>query len=158
MKKTIKRDLNLGSVAEQLVFNILKDAGFIPVLNKDKATRAFWDIEIECGTKFEVKYDLYSKRSGNIAIEFFNSKLSKPSGIGCTKANFWVQVIPGDNGDECWMCPVPKLISFCSQITPLKVISSGGDDNSSMYLYKKDTILEVFTKTDLSNIKKVIGK
>lgn len=152
-KKSIGRDLSLGSLAEQKVIKILTDSGVECCKNNDKTTRSFWDIETKEGLKFEVKYDLYSSRSGNIAIEFFNPKSQKPSGLGCTQADFWAHVLPGD---ECWICRVAELKKFCEETKPLKVVT-GGDDNSSMYIFKKDVILAVFTKVDENNIKNVIG-
>jgi hypothetical protein len=153
-KNNFCRDVSAGSIAEEKLKKILQDSGIESKKNEDKDTRAYWDLETSNGIKFEVKYDLYSKRSGNIAIEFWNPKKGTGSGLTSTQADYWAQVLPDD---EVWIAPVLELKKFCEENKPLKTIAAGGDDNSSMYLYRKEDILDVvFKKVDVGNIKDFI--
>ncbi len=156
-KNNINRDLAIGSIGEQLLINILTKTGMNPVKNTDKSKLKYFDIKATLKDKeisFEVKYDLYSTKSGNVAIEFFNPKTCKSSGLTATKADFWVHTFP-DN--EVWLAKISSLINFCSTTNPLRVVSAGGDDNSSMYLYKKDLILSTaFVRIDESNVVSVL--
>jgi hypothetical protein len=159
MKKFLK-DLDSGKKGENLLLQLLNSAGYQASANESrkKLNLDGWDIQVQqerCPLYFEVKYDLYSARSGNVAVEFFNPKIGKLSGITATKAHLWVFVFPDSS---IWMSCVNKLKNFCSTTPPLKVIAAGGDDNSSMYIYKKDIILPaIFTKVDQNNIKNFLG-
>lgn len=152
--KNFLRDLEIGSKGEVLLIEILDKAQIKSEKNKEKKSLQHWDIHTENGIKFEVKYDLYSARSGNIAIEFFNPKIGKQSGIGATQAHFWIHVLP-DN--SVWLASVKNLKKFVSETKPLKTIAAGGDDNSSMHLYKKDLILgTVFVRLDETNVVQIL--
>jgi hypothetical protein len=94
----------------------------------------------------EVKFDLYAARSGNIAIEFYNPKKGKPSGIGITKADLWFQVIPPLN---VWVTTVKRLKQYLEEKKPHKIVSCGGDDNASLFLYRKEKIFaDIFQRID----------
>lgn len=155
--KNFVRDRGLGAKGEELLISILTKSGFIATKNTTKSDMLYWDIRAkhEKGeVTFEVKYDLYSARSGNIAIEYYNPKSAKPSGLNATKANFWVQVLPDETA---WLAPLETLRKFCAETKPFKNIVAGGDDNSSMFIYQKDLILPaVFVKINESNISDTI--
>lgn len=155
--KSITRDLSIGSIGEQLLIKILTANAMNPVKNVDKAQLKYFDVKADLKGRellFEVKYDLYSARSGNVAIEFYNPKSCINSGITATKADFWVHTFPGE---EIWLAKTSNLIAFCAKAKPVKIITAGGDDNSSMYLYKKDLILsDTFVKIDEANIINVL--
>ena len=117
--------------------NDIKDISNIKI-NKDKL------FDISCDYKnstytFEVKYDLMATKTGNIAIEYFNPKLNKESGILATQADFWVTIL--HNPTEIFISPVKILKKFLDNIPPCRIITIGGDNNSSMMLYKKEKIL-----------------
>lgn len=153
-EKNFLRDKEIGNKGEILFLQILEKAGLKAEKNSDKKSLKYWDVKTDCGFLFEIKYDLYSARSGNIAIEFFNPKTAQFSGLTATKAHFWIQTLPDETA---WMTPVSKLKTYCSSTKPLKVIAAGGDDNSSMYIYKKDLILDsIFARIDESNITRLI--
>lgn len=42
----------------------------------------------------EVKMETTPRRTGNVAIEFWNTELAEPSGILGTSANLWLHIIP----------------------------------------------------------------
>jgi Holliday junction resolvase len=145
----IQEDFKTGDKAEIKVIKLLKSNGFQACKNKNKATRQFFDIVASHGNStftLEVKYDVYSERSGNIAIEFNNSRKVKPSGINATTADLWVQVTPKQGS---WFTSVAKLKEYISTHKPFRTIISGGDGNADMYLYKADEILPaIFIRCD----------
>ena len=86
----------------------------------------------------EVKNDLYAAKSGNIALEFWNSRKNKAAGIEATKADLWAHIIPGSG---VWITSVKKLKDYVAGHPSFRTIFSGGDGNADMYLYKMDEIL-----------------
>ena len=109
-----------------------------------------WDLSVaQVGTGYEVftvevKYDEMQSQTGNIAIEFYNSKLDRPSGLSATKADLWCHVLK----DSTWITSVDKLKKFCEETTPFKSFNYAGDENASILLYKTDDILEIFERID----------
>lgn len=139
-----KKDLKLGNHAENIVKNklslIFDDFRF----NKDESH----DISAKYLNKeytFECKYDIMSEKTGNIAIEYFNTKKKQLSGIYATKADFWVIILPGD---EIYVSKTDIVKNYLNNNKPYKVIESGGDKNSAMLLYKKEDILKNFIRID----------
>ena len=156
MKKTILRDLSLGESAEQFIINLYEFMGYPSSKNNDKKTRSFYDIvsknkKVEFTT--EVKYDIYANRSGNIAIETFNPKSGKPSGLGITKADLWVHIT-----DQPYVTSVKALKKYVDNNDPFKIIPCGGDDNATLYLYKANIILEAIFKPLPNDISKRVGQ
>lgn len=148
-KVNFKRDLSVGKQGEALLQAVLLKAGIQTVINEDSNKNKFWDLRTntEPSVSFEVKYDIYAARSGNIAIEFYNPKTCKDSGINCTKADIWAHILTKPS--SVWISRVNSLKEFCKNNKPFKVIVAGGDDNASLYLYKQDFILEsIFIRID----------
>lgn len=144
---SFKRDLGVGSIGESFIQSVFAKHNIATQVNTDRAKLSEYDIEIffeEKSVMIEAKFDLYCARSGNIAIEFFNPKLGRPSGIGHTKADLWIHVI--SQPMSVWVTSVTKLKQFITSNKPHRVITCGGDDNSSMYLYKKDIIFDTIFK------------
>lgn len=143
----------LGDMAENEVIVYLTNIGFNAIKNEDKATRLYYDvIATDINNQvvtIEVKNDIRSLASGNVAIEYHNSKSDKPSGIMATKADWWVHKICG----TLWIIRVSDLLSFTKTEKPVKVISSGGDKNANLLIYT----VEQFTKAakPLTSITKV---
>lgn len=150
MAKRFLSDLKRGNSAQQLVMQIFEKCNLQsqPVDPKGP-DRSFWDITTTGrGIQFttEVKYDEYEARSGNIAIETFNPRLGKPSGIGVTKAFFWAHVLVDG---VVWITPVDRLRIFLEETAPKKIIGAGGDGNATLYLYENTVILPaIFTRID----------
>lgn len=156
MGKFVK-DIKRGKIGEQLLFDLLNGGGiFVNALDGKSNDLKFTisDKEYFC----EVKTDYYCSKSGNIAIEFYNPKSKKPSGINITQADFWVHIIYQDNNPLIYICKIQDLKDFVSITIPHKTIGSGGDDNASLYLYKKESILPIFVLLNSENVKSEIEK
>ena len=148
---SIQRDLAIGSSGELLVLDIFKRAGIDAGLVGDKATRSFYDLycHLNNDKKFiEVKNDLYATRSGNVAFEIYNPKSCKPSGISITKSDFWVHIL---NTKDVYICKTDTLKAFINKVKPLRVVTVGGDGNSSMVLYTIENVIDVIF-TNISDL------
>lgn len=140
-------DIARGNYGEKLVYTYFKSHS-IPIIYTDKKNRKFWDLQITIDDrlmKLEVKYDEYESKSGNIAVEIFNSKLNKPSGIYVTKSDFWIYVL---KNKSIWIAQTKLLRKFILKTQPLKVVKNAGDGNADLLLYKNSTILDIFNRID----------
>lgn len=161
----IKKDLVSGKVAEDRLVEILEGLGWQTERNDHKDTRSYWDILARnplssiipnCQCTFEVKNDVYALRSGNIAVEYFNPKSNKASGLTVSKADFWVYMV----GEELWTVPTMSLRQFVEKEKPFRLVSAAGDKNADIILYKKDHLFSVFTRIDQDHkeLLSLIGK
>lgn len=142
------KDLLIGQEGENKVSKILVDAGWTILPTLDKKQRSFYDIEASKGKVrilVEVKNDKYAAISGNIAIEIFNTKSNKPSGINITKSCIWAVIL--DN--EIWFASTIQLKKFIKDAIPHKSVNNGGDKNAALLIYRKDHILpKIFHRVD----------
>lgn len=135
----------VGDEAENEILQWLLDGGHNARKNLVHSLRYDYDIEVDIPLysshgyamkhdKFtiEVKNDVMATKTGNVAIEYWNSRKNAPSGLTVTKANIWAHKIDG----EVWICSVPSLKKFVETNKPLRIIEGGGDDNADLYLYK----------------------
>lgn len=144
MSKFIE-SLKIGTIAEQLVVALFCNHGYKASFNKNNELIKY-DITCSFGT-IEVKYDLYEAKSGNVAVEFWNTKLNKPSGISATTSKIWSFVLADKS---IWFCNTEILKNYCNDVKPYRIISCGGDQNSSMKLYKRHQIFnDIFHRVDL---------
>jgi len=102
-----------------------------------------YEYDVECNISdgkvnykltFECKNDVMAKKTGNVAIEYHNSKKNEPSGVSRTSAVFWAHKI----GGIIWIVSVKALKDFIDVTKPVKVIESGGDDNANLLIYRID--------------------
>jgi len=146
-KKRFLRDLARGGKAEELVSDLLNESGLPSFV--DKETRLEWDVQAQYGEDnftVEVKFDAYEAKSGNIAIEVYNPRLGKPSGITATQAFFWAHVLVDK---VVWMTTVKKLKQYLDKHRPSRIIDAGGDNNATLWLYPGDEILPgAFVRVD----------
>lgn len=155
----VRKDMATGAVAEVRVMNLLQSMGYSAYLNTDKSQRWFYDIEVKTGNvvdfTLEVKHDLYAHKSGNIAIEVFNPKSAKNSGINITQSTLWCHVI-----DKIYCANTIQLLNFVNTVKPKRIIAAGGDGNATLYLYQKDVIIDAvfreLTEYDVNNAKLTI--
>lgn len=138
-------DIKVGDIAEQLVIDTFAKHGLI-CTKVEKPDRSFYDLCFSEGPLdlinilpfyVECKHDVMAKKTGNVAIEFYNPKSGKPSGIGVTKATIWCHIMEG----EIWAVKVEKLKNFLARNHADRIINTGGDGNASLYLYSKDKLL-----------------
>lgn len=146
-----KNSLEIGKQGEKIIRNKLAQFGFNTEDSNIKEIDftvsytypMFGKIAVTC----ECKYDIYANKSGNIAIEVFNTKLVKPSGIMSTKCYFWFHVL-SDN--EIYFALVKSLKKWVKNTKPKRIIMNGGDSNATLYLYDKviicDEIMQILNK------------
>lgn len=142
------KDKRSGDLAESLVTEKLKAHGFIVEKNKskNKVELSKWDLKAiknSQTTTFEVKYDIMAKRTGNLAIEYYNPKKCENSGVLATEAEYWIIVLLNeDMSNTAYIIRVADLLKYFHDNKGRDVF--GGDDNSCMRLFKKDDILSLF--------------
>lgn len=137
----ILADYKIGDNGEKQVSDELAELGYSVVLNDDQSKRYDYDIKITNIDKTaEVKNDAFSAKTGNIALEYFNSKVNKPSGVTVTKADFWCHIIKG----KVYVATVEKLRQFIAQNKPKRTVKFAGDNNADIYLYSIQDAMKVF--------------
>lgn len=148
-----KASLSLGNHGEKLVLETLESFGFIVEKSSIKEIDIYFEY---MDKKFsgECKWDLYSAKSGNFAIETFNTKLCKPSGVMSTIADFWFHI---DSSKKIYFCRVSSLKDFINKVKPKREITSGGDNNANLMLYSIEIICEqCLIELTKSNLEKEI--
>jgi hypothetical protein len=140
-----------GNRGEDFVRDVLSRAGVETEKNvaKDKRQLVQWDLKGNCGREFtvEVKYDMMAARTGNLAVEYFNVKQGKPSGIDATTADLWAYVL--NDPKSCWLARTRDFREYVGANKPLRDVPCGGDDNAAIKLYRKDELLDaVFRRVD----------
>jgi hypothetical protein len=158
IKTGIQKDIQRGNDGEKLVASLLSDLG-IKYEFVDKENREFYDIIFWLDRKkykIEIKYDYFQKKSGNFAIEVFNTYAKKKSGLSITKSNLWIHIL-----DEQTMLitHTSKLKDFCRKNKPAKIIERGGDKNARLWLYPSSSIIGIFKNISgitLENFKIII--
>lgn len=148
--KSVLKSMRVGEIAEKLLIDTLNEFGFNAKKNEDHSKRYEFDVEATINGElvtFEVKFDVMAARTGNIAIEYWNSKKNEPSGLTATKAKYWVHVIEDDEQNKLmYITEVVNLVGFIELNKPKRVIEGGGDNNANLYLYQKEEILKCFTE------------
>ena len=142
-----------GNLGEDFAKEVLEKFGVLCEKNTDYEKRYDYDLSCKLGKEkftIEVKFDDKSASTGNLYIEYHNSKADKPSGVTVTKSNLWIQVLPEEDGlKTVWVTSVSSLRNFMKEVEPYKKIAFGGDDNSAGYVYAKETILnKLFKRID----------
>ena len=142
-----------GKKGEERAKGVLELLDIKCEINEDYDKRYDYDLSCQMGRKkftIEVKFDDKSSTTGNIYIEYHNSKADKPSGVAVTKSNLWIHVLPEDDGSKAvWISSVSSLRNFMEEVEPYKKIAFGGDGNSAGYVYTKEAILnKLFKRID----------
>lgn len=151
----MQKDLIRGKKGEQLIIELFEKNGHLAKSNDNKDLRSFYDIEFSLLDKtyhiffegsIEVKNDEYAKKSGNIAIEYYNSKSQKASGITVTRSDIWAQIAV----DQVWFANVKQLRKFIAVNEPHRTIYGGGDKNADLLLFKIDSLFNnsLFMRVD----------
>jgi hypothetical protein len=135
-KKHFLSSMDEGNKGEQIVIAILNKNGH----KCEKIDgRLYYDLVMNDTDLIEVKYDIMSKKTGNIAIEYWNCKSNTPSGITATSAKYWVHIAFSKDGTmSVYMAEVDILKKWIQNTPPKKTIKAGGDDNADLYIYGQD--------------------
>ena len=88
-----------------------------------------WDIRFNDGFTLEIKCDALAAQTGNAAIEFWNSRKNKGSGILETEAQYWLHCIPEGDALKCFLLETKRLLKLCIECG---MVRTGGDYNASM--------------------------
>jgi hypothetical protein len=100
-----------------------------------------WDAVIETsGGKrqlVEVKFDEMSKTTGNIAIEFHNSRLGVPSGLASTQSDIWLHAYHWQGE---WWISATRADALKAKLRELRnrhigrIVKGRGDGNADLFL------------------------
>lgn len=141
------KDLKKGQEAENELIEHLRSIGLDATLNEDFSLRYEYDViarKNDITITFEVKNDVMSDKTGNVALEFFNSKKKEPSGLFRTTATYWVHKFNG----SLYLSPVKTLLQFTSAVKPKRIVYSGGDNNADIMLYDIERFLDEVNSID----------
>ena len=148
MGKRKPKSFNIGDAGERRIINLLTTHGVPCHKNEIKENRFKYDVLGKLDKKnfsVEVKFDVAAARYGNIAIEIWNNKQDKPSGLYVTEATFWGHVLD----DMILMSTVQQLKDFVAENAPCRHITFGGDENAELLLYDKQRIVgQVLMRVD----------
>lgn len=136
----------LGKRGEDFISILLEKSGI--ACKKMPGNFIDYDFECKLGRKkftIEVKYDWLAQKTGNIAIEYRNTRQDKPSGISATTADLWVTLIEDGNNIVAWVCKTEDLkkLFFAGGREV-----NGGDNNSAMKLFKQEEIFAISVRVD----------
>lgn len=132
-----------GKFGEIALAKVLERAGATVVFNnsKDKQTLKEYDLTVSIGQTIftaEAKFDQMEATTGNIAVEYYNTKKGEPSGIDATKADIWAFIL--QRPQSVWVCRTADLKSYKDTVRPFKDIACGGDDNAAIKVYRREEI------------------
>lgn len=96
-----------------------------------------YDILHNDGTKYEVKADFGSIKSGNFFIEFECS--GKPSGITTTESDYYA-IYSGKT--ECYVIPTSIIKAVVKQREYSRIVNGGDYYRAKGYLIKKERLLK----------------
>lgn len=158
------KSMRIGNKGEETVINLFNHCDIKAEKENDKDKRYDHDINCMIGKKkftCEVKFDAMACDTGNLAIEYWNSRKDKPSGLMVTKATAWVHLIKDGDNITVWIVNTNELKKYINENEPFKKLENIGDGNSNILLYKMDDILSVFDRIDNvsdSEVQKIVRK
>jgi hypothetical protein len=164
VRRSFKSSLTLGARGEQRLIDVLAGAR-LPCRRNESADLVGWDVAFEFGgevVRVEVKHDLYAAKSGNLAVEYYNPRAGKPSGILATKSRLWCVVL----ADGVYLGRTADLKAYFETKPCVRDVACGGDGNAAMRLYRAAELLPaVFRRVDgrdstqavLTIIKELLG-
>lgn len=126
-KYNFKDDLIEGHEWEQKVANWLQSRGAEIIESNNTSSH---DILYKKNGKLlqmEIKHDILSKSTGNVAIEFKSNGL--PSGICTSKADYWCQIV-----EDKYLYIIDRPYLIYNILKGKYRVTSGGD-NHKTYMY-----------------------
>ncbi|MFH0990272.1 MAG: hypothetical protein V1799_09705 [bacterium] len=88
-----------------------------------------WDIRFSDGSTWEIKFDSMARSTLNAAIEYWDTRRNKATGILETEASKWLHLVPDGNGIQCYEMNTVDLIRLCFECGKVK---AGGDYDASL--------------------------
>jgi len=144
-----KKDLEEGEKAERyIVKQLLRE---YPTLKKVEGYNPGYDLIDEMGYTVEVKFDIGSKTTGNIAFEY--SYKGNPSGISTSSALDWVQIYFSNGWVYSQMRTYNLKIFLKSNIKSFKIVNGGDDNKSHLILVPVSTFQEFFCSKRIEDTK-----
>lgn len=139
----------VGTSAEDVVAGHLTSLG-CSITDRPTARFDEYDMEVQLPSgevvTIEVKYDKMQAQTGNLAIEYFNPRSNRPSGILSSLSDFWAFRI--DRPEGVWLVCRKTLLNFISKVKPLRIIERAGDGNAGVMLYECEQILQLGLSMD----------
>lgn len=125
-----QKDIVLGIEAEDKALEIFHEAGYLDAVRViGKEIR--WDIVVpSLGKTFEVKNDIMSQKTGNLAIEI-GKKNGEPSGITASEADYFIIFTCG----EVFLIDTHSLRKYATNGTH-KIVNGGDGWRTKMALVK----------------------
>ena len=133
-----KSSKRLGERKEDDFRRLCEAHGVSCVKNTEESKLSLYDFDCKMDDEaftVEVKCDALAKKYGNIALEYFNTRLGRPSGIAVTTSDLWVHF---DKEDSFLLFNTEKLKQMQLSQAPEPWFHEvhGGDNNSLMDLYR----------------------
>lgn len=147
----MNRAVRIGNEGEQFVISFFNQNGIETKKEEDFDKRYDHDIVCKLGRKkftCEIKFDSMACKTGNLAIEYHNSKKDEPSGISATKADIWIHLIKDGDNIAMFAVKTDKLKEFIKNNPPFKTVSKAGQMNAELNLWKLDDILPTFERLE----------
>jgi hypothetical protein len=88
-----------------------------------------WDIRFKDNFTMEIKVDSMAAKTFNAAIEYWDLRRGKSTGILETEAMLWLHCIPEGDGLRCYEIDTRRLQRLCFEKGEIR---TGGDNNSSV--------------------------
>jgi hypothetical protein len=129
-------DLKFGQIYEK---EFIKIMGFQTYKHETSKAIKEYDIivkynaqtSIEFETKYEIKADRLSYKTGNVCIEIANC--GRPSGITSTKSDYWGYFVIKPDGYDLYLIPTEELKQMVNPKN-YKVIRGGDGKKSELIL------------------------
>lgn len=135
------KDLKIGQHAQNYIIKELSEE--LPGLKSIQGNFSNYDLVSDDGYTIEVKFDIKSKLTDNIAIEYEYNR--KPSGIAKTKAIEWIHIYYMDDGWVFSRLKIHTLKEYLRSNWKYFKKLEGGDNNSSkIVLIPIDDFADVF--------------
>jgi Holliday junction resolvase-like predicted endonuclease len=151
------KDRAIGQIGEDAAISVFNKLGIHVDKNTNKNRLSHYDLICTAPylytTTFmvEVKNDVYSVISGNIAIEIGRAYGNQKSGLTITKANLWMHIV----GQDIYITSISKLQQYIKQNKPKRIIESAGDGNAQIMLFEISKIIpSIFTAINGTDIEK----
>ena len=144
---------SLGNHGQERFLDIVREVGLEYKKNSHKKVKelAKWDISIGAIT-FEIKTDIRHKQTGNIAVEIYNPKTRKLSGVFTSEADYWVYVL-----EDIWTIKRPQLLELAlfEQGRVIRAIGNGRG-NASVKLFSKEVLHDHFSRLTPDSLRGII--